>query len=212
MLYCSVTGPASFLDERCRQVMFDVTDVGGLGNNTMFPVQSPVMMLERPVNDNNSNRRTSDVADSREASNAGLAGLSREPRFSEPMEQSDSTVISHVPVGGVESADNRQIFESPREQNFTEQTTRQNRELMPMAIDPARAGTDLEIGSMVEVDIPGSDTHQHGVIRWMGFLNDPSKVIVGVELVRLDCYLRIDKKYLVKKCLILYIFQCNLAN
>lgn len=43
------------------------------------------------------------------------------------------------------------------------------------------AGTDLDIGSVVEFDI-GSE-HHYGVIRWIGYLSDKRHVIVGIELV-----------------------------
>lgn len=54
--------------------------------------------------------------------------------------------------------------------------------LIPKSLSKAELDTDLEIGSMVEVEIGGS-VH-YGVMRWIGFLKDRNKPLVGVELVR----------------------------
>jgi len=57
------------------------------------------------------------------------------------------------------------------------------------------AGTDLDIGSMVEFDI-GSERH-YGVIRWIGYLSDKRHVIVGIELVSnrsANCLLFVESK------------------
>jgi len=53
----------------------------------------------------------------------------------------------------------------------------------PTSVTASALGTDLDIGSLVQVDIPGSANNQFGVIRWMGILRDRDKPFVGVELV-----------------------------
>jgi len=53
----------------------------------------------------------------------------------------------------------------------------------PVSLTAMELNTDLDIGSMVEVDIPGYATLQYGVIRWMGYFKDRLKPIVGIELV-----------------------------
>lgn len=54
---------------------------------------------------------------------------------------------------------------------------------VPIPIDPSKLNTELDIGSMVEVDIPGLNELQYGVVRWMGLLKEGNTTYVGVELV-----------------------------
>ena len=56
-------------------------------------------------------------------------------------------------------------------------------QLIPTSLAASELGTDLDIGSVVQVDIPGSANKLFGVIRWMGILRDRDKPFVGVELV-----------------------------
>ena len=55
--------------------------------------------------------------------------------------------------------------------------------LIPTSLAASALGTDLDIGSVVQVDIPGSANKLFGVIRWIGILRDRDKPFVGVELV-----------------------------
>ena len=54
-------------------------------------------------------------------------------------------------------------------------------EVIPKALSKAELETDMEIGTMVEIDISG--VCQYGVIRWIGFLDDRNRPIAGIELV-----------------------------
>ncbi len=53
--------------------------------------------------------------------------------------------------------------------------------LGPMPIDFSEVESDLELGSMVEV--MGNPPHcKYGVVKWIGYLRDRSKPIVGLEM------------------------------
>lgn len=54
--------------------------------------------------------------------------------------------------------------------------------LIPKTLSRMELDTDLDIGSMVEVEI-GGNIH-YGVMKWLGFLNDKRKPLAGIELVR----------------------------
>lgn len=55
--------------------------------------------------------------------------------------------------------------------------------LIPKTLSRMELDTDLDIGSMVEVEI-GGNIH-YGVMKWLGFLNDKRKPLTGIELVRI---------------------------
>lgn len=42
--------------------------------------------------------------------------------------------------------------------------------------------TDLGLGSMVEVNVPDTNEHLYGVIRWIGTPNGSKNLLIGVEL------------------------------
>jgi len=80
-----------------------------------------------------------------------------------------------------------------RTKTKTREEAKENREELEdisnqmMALTASDLGIDVDIGSMVEVDIPTSagSVVQYGVVRWMGcFVFDRSRPMVGVELVR----------------------------
>ena len=54
--------------------------------------------------------------------------------------------------------------------------------IVPKPLDPAEAGTDLELNSMVEVS--GNPEYcRYGIIRWIGYMREKSKPIAGLEMV-----------------------------
>lgn len=59
----------------------------------------------------------------------------------------------------------------------------------PVSVEASTLGTDLDLGSLVEVDMPGCKHHLYGVVRWMGILRDREKPFVGVELVIINTIL-----------------------
>lgn len=56
-------------------------------------------------------------------------------------------------------------------------------DFVPITLHPSKLNTELDIGSMVEVDIPGYNEMQYGVVRWMGLLKEGNTTYAGVELV-----------------------------
>ena len=58
-------------------------------------------------------------------------------------------------------------------------------ELVPKSLNAKELNSELDIGSMVEVDISGSLCY--GVIRWIGYLKDKESPIAGIELVNIFC-------------------------
>lgn len=51
----------------------------------------------------------------------------------------------------------------------------------PIPLNPSEIDTDLDIGSMVEV-LGNPPQCQYGVVKWLGYLKDRSKPIVGLEM------------------------------
>ena len=56
-------------------------------------------------------------------------------------------------------------------------------EIVPISLSPHEVQTDLDMGSMVEV-LGNPEEFRYGVVRWMGYLRDRNKPMVGLEMVR----------------------------
>lgn len=98
---------------------------------------------------------------------------------------SDFTAV----VGGNRSKLNDFNMDSPSKQGHTgDQSMAQVDYSSPVSVSASELGTDLDIGSLVEVDISGAKQRHFGVIRWMGVLRDRDTPFVGVELVGAASY------------------------
>ena len=51
------------------------------------------------------------------------------------------------------------------------------------AVTAAELGTELDIGSRVEVVGNPSNKNKYGVVRWLGRDNERNKSVVGLEMV-----------------------------
>ena len=53
---------------------------------------------------------------------------------------------------------------------------------IPVELSFSEVNTDLDFGSMVEV-VGNPPSCQYGVVKWLGYYEDRSKPIVGLEMV-----------------------------
>jgi len=61
------------------------------------------------------------------------------------------------------------------------ESVRSSPAVTPKSLSAGDLETDLDLGSVVELDLDGS-VH-YGVLRWIGYVQDRSQPIAGVELV-----------------------------
>ena len=55
---------------------------------------------------------------------------------------------------------------------------------IPTSLDPWKIDTEFGLGSEVEITLSGK-THE-GIIRWIGYTNNPDKPMAGLEMVSLE--------------------------
>ena len=91
----------------------------------------------------------------------------------------DSSPVTS-PKGPMES-DYVQISESDLQPSDYMDIRTHPKRISPVPLDPRQLSTELDIGSMAEVNI--SDPPQFGLIKWVGHNGDPSKPIAGLEMV-----------------------------
>ena len=97
----------------------------------------------------------------------------RESQESSPINQQQT--ISGLWQSGSESKLSRQGV-SPTEEKA------QMKGAKLKELDPRDVNSEFDLGSVVEVD--GPMQCKYGVIRWLGYLQDKNKPIVGLEMVR----------------------------
>lgn len=69
----------------------------------------------------------------------------------------------------------------PRPKSKTQNGEANGDYFVPKPLDPAEAGTDLELNSTVEV-CGNPEYCRYGVIRWIGYIHDKNKPIAGLEM------------------------------
>lgn len=161
-----------------RSIQFESRMALGLGGNPLGRGGSQPVCDVTDVPRNTPVRGQEEAGDSRLTCKMTPTGVGSESEVVWSPRLADGAGSATTPIAGAKPGSR---FDDPGSGAPTGRGGHSER-FVPRSLGPTDLKTCLDVGSLVEVDIPGYNAVQYGVIRWMGLLKEGNKAYVGVEL------------------------------